>query len=147
MSMNNTSVKIGVAIFIFKNGKFLMGLRKGSHGADTWSVPGGHLELGESFADTAIRETKEETGLFIKNVRFGAITNDFFPQDKKQYISIWMLADHDHGEPTETEPDKYVKQSWFDFDHLPKPLFHPWNQLLPSEFLEEIKRQSQLSKK
>jgi 8-oxo-dGTP diphosphatase len=70
-------VKVGVAVFVIKDGKFIMLLRRGSHGAGSWSLPGGHPEFGESFDATARREVKEETNFEIKNVRFGAVTNDF----------------------------------------------------------------------
>ena len=39
-------IRVGVACFIFKDGKFLMGQRLGSHGDSTWSIPGGHQEFG-----------------------------------------------------------------------------------------------------
>ncbi len=134
-------VRVGVGIFVFRNGKFVMGKRKGSHGEGSWSVPGGHQEFGESIEQTAIREVKEETGLDITNIRFGALTNDYFEEDEKHYITIWMLSDYASGEATICEPDKFVDQDWFDFDTLPEPLFLPWNQLLKSEFVGEIKKQ------
>lgn len=131
--------RIGIGVFIFKNGKFLMGKRMGSHGEGSWSIPGGHLEFGESFADTAKREVLEETGLIIKNIRFGAVTNDIFLEDDKHYVTIWMLSDYESGTATILELDKYVDQDWFDFNTLPSPLFLPWKQLLSSEFIETIK--------
>jgi len=33
------------------------------------SFPGGHIEKGESFVDSAVRETKEETGLTVCNLK------------------------------------------------------------------------------
>ncbi|KUF15511.1 hypothetical protein AT728_26005 [Streptomyces silvensis] len=35
---------------------------------DKWVPPGGHIEPGESFAATAVREFKEETGLLVEAV-------------------------------------------------------------------------------
>jgi 8-oxo-dGTP diphosphatase len=131
--------RVGIGVFIFRGNKFLMGKRLGSHGEGSWSVPGGHLEFGESFADTAQREVLEETGLRIRNIRFGAVTNDVFLREGKHYVTIWMLSDYESGEATIREPDKYVDQDWFDFDTLPVPLFLPWEQLLKSEFIERIR--------
>jgi 8-oxo-dGTP pyrophosphatase MutT (NUDIX family) len=33
---------------------------------DNWAVPGGAMDLGESIAETAIRETEEETGILCE---------------------------------------------------------------------------------
>lgn len=35
---------------------------------DKWVPPGGHIEPGESFAGTAVREFKEETGLLVEAI-------------------------------------------------------------------------------
>jgi 8-oxo-dGTP diphosphatase len=139
--MTQDTVKVGVGVFVFKDGKFLMQQRHGAHGAGSWSVPGGHLEFGESFEDTARREVKEETGLEISNVRFGAVTNDNFVDEGKHYVTMWMLSDWQSGTEHITEPDKCLAQEWHTFDDLPSPLFLPWNQLLSSEFMEKIRRQ------
>ena len=115
--------------------------RHGAHGAGSWSVPGGHLEFGESFEDTARREVKEETDLEITNIRFGAVTNDNFVDEGKHYVTVWMLSDWKSGTEFITEPDKCLGQEWHTFNDLPSPLFLPWNQLLGSEFIEKIKQQ------
>lgn len=114
--------------------------RQGAHGAGSWSVPGGHLEFGESFEDTARREVEEETTLAIKNVRFGAVTNDYFADENKHYVTIWMLSDWDGGTERITEPNKCLKQEWHTFEDLPSPLFLPWEQLLQSDFIDDIKQ-------
>src|SRR5690606_31129394 len=125
--------RVGIGVFVFKDGKFLMLKRQGSHGSGSWSVPGGHLEFGESFADTAKREVLEETGLEIKNIRFGAVTNDIFLAENKHYANVWMLSDWESGEEKIMEPNKATDIAWFDFDTLPSPLFLPWQELLESE--------------
>lgn len=131
--------RVGVAVFVFKDGKVLMQQRQGSHGAGTWSTPGGHLEFGESFEDTAIREVKEETNLNITNIRFGAVTNDIFTKENKHYVTIWMLSDWQSGELKNMEPNKCTEQRWCTFEDLPEPLFLAWNQLFETEFYNTIK--------
>jgi 8-oxo-dGTP diphosphatase len=138
-------VRVGIGVFIFKNGSFLMLRRQGSHGGSTWSIPGGHMEYSESFTDTAKREVLEETGLEIHNVRFGAVTNDFFESESKHYVTIWMLSDWVSGEEKNMEPNKCDGMAWHNFDDLPKPLFLPWNQLLTSDFIENIKNVAKLT--
>jgi len=139
--MEHPDVRVGVGVFVFKDGKFLMQKRQGSHGEGSWSLPGGHLEFGESFEETAKREVKEESNLNIKNVRFGAVTNDHFVDKHKHYVTIWMLSDWESGEVENMEPQKCTAQTWNTFDDLPEPLFLTWAQLFESEFLDDIKAQ------
>lgn len=41
-----------------------------------WSVPGGAMELGESIAQTVVREVKEETGFYVEVDRLVGIYSD-----------------------------------------------------------------------
>jgi len=72
---------------IFKDGKVLLGRRKGSHGEGEYAWPGGHLEYMESIKECARREVREETGMEIKNIRFLRIYNlkEYAP---KHYLDI-----------------------------------------------------------
>lgn len=125
-----TRPQVGLGVFVWKNGKFLMGKRVGSHGEGTWSVPGGYLEFKESWQDCAKREVMEETGMAIKNVRFLTATNNVFLAENKHTITIWVFSDWKSGEPKIIEPDKYVDHQWRTFKTLPKPLFEPcWKNL------------------
>lgn len=139
-SMSEKNVRVGIGVFVFRNDKFIINKRQGSHGEGSWCLPGGHLEFGESFEDTARREVKEETNLDIKNVRFGAVTNDYFADEDKHYVTVWMLSDWAGGKEYITEPNKCTVQAWHNFEDLPGPLFLPWQQLLRSEFIEKIKQ-------
>ncbi len=59
----NSIVPAASAIVTNHEGKILLHRRSDN---DLWALPGGAMEVGESIAETAIREVKEETGLDIK---------------------------------------------------------------------------------
>ncbi|MBU0953434.1 MAG: NUDIX domain-containing protein [Nanoarchaeota archaeon] len=122
--------KVGLGVIILKNNNVLMQKRIGAHGEDTWCPPGGHLEFGESLEACARRETKEESGIEIKNIRFATVTNDVHPEHKLHYLTVCVLADWARGEPTITEPDRTAEIGWFDWNNLPQPLFRPMQSLL-----------------
>ena len=100
----------------------LLAKRKGSHGAGDYAFPGGHLEFGESFADCAARETEEESGIQIKNIRFQYLAN-ILKYGGKHYVHIGLTADWASGEPQVLEPDKSGSWSWYSIDNPPLPLF------------------------
>jgi 8-oxo-dGTP diphosphatase len=62
--------RVGVEIIVVKEGKILLGKRKGAHGSGCYSPPGGNLECKETVETCAKRELDEETGLisFIDTV-------------------------------------------------------------------------------
>lgn len=112
----------------------LLGKRRNSHGAGTWSFPGGHLELNESVVECARREVLEETGLRVKNIRQGPYTNDIFEREAKHYVTLFVVSDYDSGELTVREPDKCEEWKWFEWNRLPQPLFVPIQNLLETNF-------------
>lgn len=107
---------------ILKEGKVLLGKRKGSHGAGEYAFPGGHLEYMESFEACARRETMEECGIEIQHVRFQFLANltQYAP---KHYVHIGMIAEWESGEPRVLEPDKSEAWDWYDLGNLPEYLF------------------------
>ncbi len=123
--------KVGLGVLIFNsNNQILLGKRKNAHGASSWGPPGGHLELGESLEECAIRETLEETGLVIENPKFLAITNDIFKAENKHYVSIFMQAYlSDDQRVKNLEPHKVENWEWFHINDLPPHLFLPLKQL------------------
>jgi 8-oxo-dGTP diphosphatase len=120
---------VGLGVFIWKDDKFLMGKRVGKHGENTWSVPGGWLEYGESFEECAAREAKEETGVNITNIRQFTTVNNIFADENQHSITIFMNSDWESGDPKDIELDKFIEIGWFDFTNMPSPLFLPLVQL------------------
>ncbi len=121
--------KIGIGAMIFKEGKILLGKRKGSHAAGTYSVPGGTLEYGETMEESIRREIQEETGLEITNIRFNYLSDEF-DHMPKHFVNIGFVADWKSGEVTTMEPEKCEGWDWYDMDTLPEPLFIKTKQMV-----------------
>jgi len=113
----------------------LLGLRHGSHGAETWAPPGGHLEFGESVEHCARRETREETGLELGAIRAGPYTSDIFAAEEQHYVTLFVTADAGKKEPELREPAKCRGWEWFSWSALPEPLFLPLASLRRQGFL------------
>ena len=126
--------KVGVGVFVLKNGKFLIGKRKNAHGGGSWCLPGVHLEFGESWEACAVREVLEETGVRIKNIKFASVTNDIFDAEGKHYITIFILSDYDGGDVEIKEPEKCEEWRWVSWESLPEPLFIPMQNLIRNGF-------------
>lgn len=125
-------LRMGVGVILKRKDKVLLGKRKNSHEAGSWSFPGGKLNLFETIENGAIRETLEETGLHIILARKyrPIFTEDFFLQDQLHYITHYIEAKSIFGEPRVLEPDKCEEWRWYNWDNLPQPLFKPVQNLI-----------------
>jgi len=116
--------KVGVAVLVVKDGKILLGKRKGDRLAtEMFEAPGGHLENGESIIECGTREIREETGLEIQSVRFVCVSNiiDFLPH---HYVVVGLVSDWKSGEARVCEEEKCSNLGWFALDALPSQLTH-----------------------
>lgn len=119
------SARVGVAVFVKKDGKYIVGKRKGAHGAGTWCLPGGHVEFKEGLEDCCIRETMEETAIEIENVQKLTFFNRVFYETEmtKHYVTLYFTADYKSGELTRVEKDKSEGWEWVTLDDVPEPRF------------------------
>ncbi len=120
--MENQKPVPGVGVMIFKDGKVLLGKRGGSYAVGEYTFPGGKIEYGESMEDTVRRETLEECGVVITNIRFQAVVNSI-KYAPHHFISTVFLADWESGEPRTLEPEKLGDWQWYSLDDLPEPIF------------------------
>lgn len=124
--MGAPQVRVGVGVFVqHPDGRILLGKRKGSHGAGEWSLPGGHVEWGETVEHAAAREVLEETGLTVENVHKLWYGDYFCTEKDLHYVTLFLTAEVccDPELLRTVEPDKCEGWEWFDDKSLPAPLF------------------------
>jgi len=126
---------VGIGVFVRKDDKILLQKRIGAHGTGTWSLPGGHMEYGETPEQTAARETKEEVNVDIVNPRIIGITNDVHEVEEKHYVTIFLESEYAGGELRINEPKKTAEIGWFSADSLPTPLFLPLKSFIENKRL------------
>ncbi len=128
--VSSGTVGVGVGVLVVRDGLVLLGRRRGSHGAGTWSAPGGRLEFGEQIEACAQRELQEEAGLVARSIELGPYTNDVFEREGRHFLTVFVVARGVTGSPRNLEPHKCEGWAWFGWDQLPAPLFKPLQSLL-----------------
>ncbi|RLN48963.1 hypothetical protein BBJ29_009011 [Phytophthora kernoviae] len=134
LKAQKTVVRVGVGVLLMSKKHpncVLIGQRKGSHGEGKFALPGGHLEMYESWEECAIREVKEETDLDLTRAKFATVTNDPMEDEGKHYITILMQAVVDDEQAVKNmEPNKCEGWSWVPWtdlrsrDDMFTPLLH-----------------------
>ncbi|MBU0530972.1 MAG: NUDIX domain-containing protein [Candidatus Uhrbacteria bacterium] len=108
----------GGAVFCLKEGELRVALIKIHDGG--WMLPKGHLELGETPVETAVREIGEELGISRRLRCAGKIGLDTFsyrlskaaPRERKEVQLFAFLID----KPIDLTPlgsEKFTKARWF----------------------------------
>lgn len=100
-------------IYLTAAGKLLLLKRSASAGnePETWGFPGGHIEDGETPAQAAVRELKEETGLTITGL-----------SDPVAALNDVVVFRADVPSFTPMLNDEHTAYEWADLNNLPEPL-------------------------
>lgn len=108
------NVELTVLCLIHQDNRLLLQnrLKKDWQG---YTLPGGHVELGESIVDAVIREMAEETGLEIRNPRLCGIKQ--FPIEGGRYLVFLFRTDEFSGDLRSSAEGK---MEWIDRATLPE---------------------------
>ena len=103
------------------------------------TFPGGHVEKGESFIDSAKREVFEETGLKVDNLKLCGIIDWCHRKSGERYMVMLYKTDTYSGELIgETEEGKVF---WADIDEIPKMELPPYFDDYLKVFLSDDKQE------
>jgi 8-oxo-dGTP diphosphatase len=122
---------IAIAV-VAHEGRYLVGLRpEGAPLAGLWEFPGGKAEPGESLAEAAVRECREETGLEVA-------VDAAYPPVKHTYdhgaLELHFFACRVSGKRAEPRPPFH----WVEREALARLEFPPANQPILAQILVGI---------
>ena len=149
-------IRVGIGVVILQNGRLLLGHRVcraadtgGIYEPDSWCLPGGKQEYGETILEGAVRETKEETNLDINDLQVYSAVDDLQPG--KHYVTIQVIARACSGTLCVMEPEKQDEWKWFPVDQLPKNIYTPSKKFIDAylrtqkqDYLQEVRRKETL---
>ncbi len=116
-------IGVGCGAFILNDkGELLLQLRNKAPEKEYWSIPGGRVELFETFENAVKREVKEETGVEIEVIRLLGICDHIIKNEEKHWVSPSYLCKITEGEPKIMEPTKHLDMQWFSLDNLPEKI-------------------------
>jgi len=118
--MRHPGIPTGVHVLLEREGRVLLMRRAGTGFFDgLYSLPGGHVEEGESVVATAVREMEEELGVVLDPDSV-AVLGVVHRRSDTNRIDFFVRALSWRGEPHIAEPDKCDALSWFPLDDLPE---------------------------
>lgn len=106
---------VGCLAVVTRGDKVLLVQRSKPPGIGKWGFPGGHLEMGETVGECAVRELREETGIDADTVRvltaFDFIARDDGGRPVRHYTLIAVLCDWRAGDGATLEDASAL--GWF----------------------------------
>ncbi len=131
---------------IIKEGKVLMNRRNDPHNQDVhqkWEFPGGGVDFGENLTQSAIRETKEETGFEIKIIKQlqKIHTEENTRQNGKIYYQIHVVpyVCKIIGGKLNTSEKEVLESEWFNINDVINHDLMGTNKRMYTKILPELK--------
>ena len=84
---------VGVGVVVFKGDNVLLVQRGKKPRLNSWSIPGGAQELGETVEDAAHREIREETSIEIELLELVEVVNSINRDDEERVQFHYTLID------------------------------------------------------
>lgn len=125
------ALKAAVAVIILNEQNQVLLQKRADVGF--WGIPSGHIEIGETVAEAAIREVKEEANLDIEIKKLIGVYSDPYTQvfeypngQTVHFITTCFLAEITGGE-LQWNSDESLEMKFFGLQNLPQDLLemHP----------------------
>ncbi len=114
--------KVAVQTFVVnKAGQLLMGLRCDPENKGYWAVPGGHLDVGDTLEECALRELREETGIkAFQALQFAYVEQPINISNMHYFHFGYLVNEFDESQTLiNGEPEDIERWEWFDLNQIP----------------------------
>ena len=92
-----------VSALVFRDDSVLLVKRRDEPSQGLWSPPGGSLEMGETVAQAATREVREETGVVVRPMRVVDVRDMILKEPagtvRWHYVLVGVLCEYVSGDP------------------------------------------------
>lgn len=109
-------MKTCTLLFLRRDEKLLLAMKKRGFGANRWNGIGGKVEAQETIEEALVRECQEEIGVTPKNFWLVAVHDFVFTDGSSDMQVHTFLCDSWQGEPVETEE---MAPQWFTTTAIP----------------------------
>jgi 8-oxo-dGTP pyrophosphatase MutT (NUDIX family) len=134
---SNPLTAVGVLFFSVSTRRYLYVMRNDDRHPNTWGLPGGKSDSGESLLDTIQRECKEELDLDFVNAKFLPLEKWTASDQTFSYHTFFCQVDKEF---VPTLNDEHLGYAWIDSGQWPRPM-HPglWNTVNMDAIQQKIK--------
>jgi 8-oxo-dGTP diphosphatase len=122
-------IRIRVAVVLLKENKILL-VQHQKKGRKYWLLPGGGLEYGETIAECAKRELREEANLHITPGDLILVSESIPPDDHRHVVNLYYRGEIDSG--TLKKGDDHV---------ISDIRFVPISELIGLDFFPNVKKE------
>ncbi len=121
----NRVIRIRVGVILISGDKILL-IEHFKNGRSYWLIPGGGLEYGETIAECASRELKEETNLDVMVTKFLFSSESIAPDGSRHILNLFFLGRISGDSPMRLGDEERLKSlALFDIDELDRIEFYP----------------------
>lgn len=111
-------LKLATLVYALRDEQVLLVRRTSQPNRGLWVAPGGKLDHGESPAECAVREMREETGLVVDRPVLRAVMTEISPRSDYQWLTFIFVARTFDG--TFTPAPGIGDFRWVPVDEVPK---------------------------
>lgn len=117
-------VRIRVAVIIRKDNQVLL-VEHQKDGQKYWLLPGGGVEFGESLAECAVRELKEETNLDIEVGSLAFVADSIAPDSSRHVVHVVFYAQELGGRLQVGQEERLYTAQYVNIDNLCNLVIYP----------------------